>query len=505
MSAPNKFPILTPEEAAELIKNGSTIGFSGFTAAGSAKIIPRALAKRAKTLHSQNKEFKVRVLAGASTCDSLDGALAEANAISLRLGYQSNKAMRNKINNEDIDFVDLHLSDIQQQVKSGALGKIDFAVVEATNITNDGKVYLSSSIGASPTYLECADKILIEINSFHSPRLREMTDIFSISTPPNRGTIPIFSPLDKIGKPYAVTDPNKIAGIVYNNKPDETSSFSKPNEICAKISLNVVNFLLNELKNGNIPKEFLPIQSGVGNIGNAVIKGIGEHPDIPPFFMYTEVFQDSLVNEMEKGHLLGASTSALTISTENLKKIYSNMDYFVPRLVLRPQEISNSPIVAHQLGLISINTALEADIYGNINSTHICGTKLMNGIGGSGDFERNAYLSIFVCPSITKNGGISTIVPMCTHVDSSEHSVHVLITEQGIANLRGLPPLARANAIIKNCVHPAYRDYMYNYITSAPKGHIRHNLSSCFELHKNLIEQGTMLPNIKTGKAINNL
>jgi propionyl-CoA:succinyl-CoA transferase len=497
MSSSNKYTKLTPEEAAELIPNGSTIGFSGFTAAGSAKVIPRALAEKAKKLHSQNKEFKVRVLAGASTSSSLDGALAEADAVSLRLGYQSSKAMRNKINDETLEFIDIHLSHIQQQVKSGALGKVDFAVIEATDITDDGKVYFSTSVGASPTYLECSDKILIEINRFHSLRLREMTDIVSVPLPPNRETIPIFNPLDKIGKPYAVIDSDKVAGIVYNDEPDETSSFSKPDEICAKISLNVVNFLLNELKKGNIPKEFLPIQSGVGNIGNAVMKGIGEHPDIPPFSMYTEVFQDSLVEELEKGNLLGASTSALTISTENLKKIYSSMDYFAPRLVLRPQEISNNPIVARQLGLIAINTALEADIYGNINSTHVCGTKLMNGIGGSGDFERNAFLSIFVCPSIAKGGKISAIVPMCTHIDSSEHSVQVLVTEQGTADLRGLPPLKRAHTIIENCVHPAYRDYMYNYLSSSPKGHIRHNLLTCFELHRNLMEQGAMLPDIK--------
>ena len=494
MSGLSKYPTLTPEEAAELIPNGSTIGFSGFTSAGSAKIVPRAIAARAKDLHFQNNEYKIRVLAGASTCNSLDGVLAEADAVSMRLGYQSSKAMRNKINDESIDFIDIHLSHIQQQVKSGVLGKVNFAVIEATEITPDGKVYLSTSIGASPTYLECAEKVIIELNEYHSPRLREMADIVIVKPPPNRETIPIFNPLTKIGTPYAEVDPKKVIGIVLNNEPDETTKFSLPDETSNKISKNVVAFLLNELKMGHIPKEFLPIQSGVGNIGNAVMQGIGEHPDIPPFMMYTEVFQDSLVQLMENGDILGASTSALTVTAENLKRIYSNMDFFAPRLVLRPQEISNSPIVARQLGVIAINTALEADIYGNVNSTHVCGTKLMNGIGGSADFERNAYLSIFVCPSIAKDGKISTIVPMCTHIDSNEHSVQVLITEQGTADLRGLSPQQRARVIIKNCVHPTYQDYMYHYLETCPKAHIRHNLSTCFDLHKNLMEHGSMLP-----------
>jgi len=497
MSKVGKFPKMSAEEAAHMIFNGATVGFSGFTSAGSAKVVPRALAKKAKELHSQNKEFQIRVLAGASTSNSLDGALAEADAVSMRLGYQSAKAMRNKINDETIQFQDIHLSHLQQKVQSGSLGKMDFAVIEATEVTSDGRVYLSTSIGASPTYLKCADKVILEINEFNSPRLREMTDIITVKNPPNRETIPIFNPLSKIGKQYATVDPNKIIGIVYNNEPDESSSFSPPCETSTRIGNHVVEFLLDEIRTGHIPKEFLPIQSGVGNIGNAVMEGLGSNDDIPPFMMYTEVLQDSLVPIMEKGKLLGASTCALTITTENLKKIYSNMDYFAPRIVLRPQEISNNPIVARQLGVIAINTALELDIYGNVNSSHVGGTKLMNGIGGSGDFERNAHLSIFVCPSIAKQGKISTIVPMCTHVDSNEHSIQVIITEYGVADLRRLSPNQRAKVIIDNCAHPAYRDYLHNYISTSAKGHIRHNLATCFDMHQNLMKHGAMLPDLK--------
>lgn len=113
------------------------------------------------------------------------------------------------------------------------------------------------------------------------------------------------------------------------------------------------------------------------------------------------------------------------------------MDYFASRIVLRPQEISitgNHP----SSGRHRSERRPEFDIYGHANSTHVAGVDLMNGIGGSGDFERNAYLSIFMAPSIAKEGKISTVVPMCSHVDHSEHSVKVIITEQGIADLRGL-------------------------------------------------------------------
>jgi acyl-CoA hydrolase len=212
--------------------------------------------------------------------------------------------------------------------------------------------------------------------------------------------------------------------------------------------------------------------------------------------MYSEVFQDSLVELMERGKLLGASATSLTVTDENIRKIYDNIGFFAERIVLRPQELSNNPGVVRRLGVISMNTALEVDVYGHVNSTHVAGTKMMNGIGGSGDFTRNAYVSMFMCPSIAKGGKISTIVPMVSHCDHNEHSVQVIVTEQGLADLRGLGPMQRARMIIDNCAHPAYRDYLHKYLDNAPAGHIRHDLSRCFELHNNLTEQGAMLPDL---------
>ena len=180
-------------------------------------------------------------------------------------------------------------------------------------------------------------------------------------------------------------------------------------------------------------------------------------------------------------------------SPAEIEKVYADMDFFTPRIVLRPQELSNNPGVVRRLGAIAINTAIEVDIYGHGNSTHVCGTQLMNGVGGSGDFLRNAYISIFVCPSIAKDGAISAIVPMCSHVDHNEHTLQIIVTEQGLADLRGLGPMQRAKAIIDNCAHPMYRDYLHNYIENAPGGHERHDLDKCFELHRNFLATGKML------------
>ncbi len=496
MSISNGFARLTADEAAAMIGHGSTIGFSGFTPAGAAKAVPLALAKRAKAMHAAGQEMQVRVLTGASTGKCLDEALAEADAISWRAPYQSSKALRTRINNQTAKFVDMHLSHVPQMVEFGFFGHINFAIVEAIDVTMDGRVYLSTSVGATPSYLRHADKVIVEINRHHSKRLWEMHDIAILPKPPYRNPIPIPHPLARMGTPFAVVDPSKILGIVETDSPDGVAPFDEPDDASQRIATHVVKFLTQELHAGRIPADFLPLQSGVGNVANAVMAGLGACDEVPPFYMYSEVFQDALVDLMANGRLLGASTTSLTLSEPQLQRVYGDMNHFASRIVLRPQELSNNPGVIRRLGVISINTALEADIYGNVNSTHVCGTSVMNGVGGSGDFTRNAYMSIYVCPSVAKGGKISAIVPMVTHVDHNEHSVQIMVTEHGLADLRGLGPIERAHVIIQQCAHPAYREYLLKYLTESPMGHIRHDLTKCFELHRNLIAHGSMLPDV---------
>ncbi|MGP2469374.1 succinate CoA transferase [Yersinia sp. 2540 StPb PI] len=485
--------IMSADEAAECIEHGHMVVFSGFTPAGAPKALPAAIARRAIAHHQQQKDFQIRLLTGASISAKADDEMAEADAIAWRAPYQTASLLREKINLGAVSFVDLHLSEVAQMVNYGFFGDIDVAVIEASAITADGKVYLSSGIGNAPIFLHKAKKIIIELNHYHSPRVAELADIIMLGAPPRRNTLPIYHTLDKVGQPYVQVDPSKIFAIVETELPDAGNSLDSANPLCEKIADNVVSFLLNELKLGRIPPEFLPLQSGVGNINNAVMKRLGENPDIPPFMMYSEVLQESVVQLLETEKVMGVSASSLTVSPASLKKIYDNMDFFSTRIVLRPQEISNNPEIIRRLGVIALNVGLEFDIYGHANSTHVAGTELVNGIGGSADFERNAYLSIFMAPSIVKGGKVSTIVPMCTHVDHSEHSVKVIVTEQGVADLRGLSPMQRATTIINNCAHPMYRDYLHRYLAQAKGGHLHHNLAQAFQLHQNLFEFGSML------------
>jgi succinate CoA transferase len=490
------FPKLSAEEAAELIGHDSMVAFSGFTPAGAAKAVPLALAQRARTLHARGQPFQIRVLTGASTGRSLDDALAEADAIRWRAPYQSSPALRERINDGRVAFVDMHLSHVPQSVLFGFFGKIDFAVIEASRVTSDGRVYLTTSVGASPTFLQAADKVIIELNRGASAKISEMADIVIPKPPPFRPALDLDYPLQRIGKTFVRVDPEKIIGIVETNAPDELTELAGPNATSSAIARHVVHFLLEEMASGRIPPDMLPIQAGVGNVANAVLAGLGKHPDIPELMMYTEVFQSSAFELMTQEKISGASTTALVLTPAEMADLIDEIGYYAPRIVLRPQEISNNPAVVRQIGVIAINTALEFDLYGHVNSTHVMGCSMVNGIGGSGDFARNAYLSIFMCPSTAKEGVISTVVPMCPHVDHNEHSVNVVVTEQGLADLRGLAPNDRAELIIERCAHPHYREYLHKYIRSAGPGHIRHDLGRCFELHQNLQRYGSMLPDL---------
>ena len=246
------------------------------------------------------------------------------------------------------------------------------------------------------------------------------------------------------------------------------------------------------MKAGRIPPQFLPIQSGVGATGNAVLAAMGKNHHIPSFEVYSEVVQDAAIDLIERGLVKAASATAMTVTNEALHHVYDNIDFFAKHLVIRQSEIANSPEVIRRLGSIAINTAIECDIYGNENSSHICASRLMNGIGGSCDYERNGYVSIFTTPSTAKDGKSSAIVPFCSHIDSTEHDVDVIVTEQGVADLRGKGPLHRAHEIIENCAHPDYRPLLREYLRIAEKGHTPHNLRAAFAMHDTFERKGDM-------------
>ena len=483
---------ITAEEAATYVKHDDNVGFSGFTPAGCPKVIPEAIARRAEQEHKEGRPFKIGMFTGASTGDHLDGALARAEAVKFRTPYQSNKDMRTLLNAHGAEYFDMHLSELAQSLRYGFLGRVDVAIVEAVDVTEDGEIVPAEGVGILPTICRMADKILIELNRFHPKELRGIHDIYEPEDPPRRREIPVYKPSDRIGQPFVKVDPKKIVGVVETNREPDGSKFAPLDDVTLAIGRNVSDFLVGEMKAGRLPKSFLPLQSGVGNVANAVLGCMGENEAIPPFTVYTEVIQDAVIKLMDQGRVTFASGCSLSVSHEALREIYARLDFFKDKLLLRPQEISNNPEVVRRLGVITINTALEADIFGNVNSTHVLGTKMMNGIGGSGDFTRSGYVSIFTTPSTAKDGKISSFVPMVSHMDHSEHSVKVIISEYGVADLRGKSPVQRAREIIERCAHPEYRPLLHAYLDRGVKGHTPQSLDACFAFHRAFIETGDM-------------
>ncbi len=486
---------MTAAEAAALIKNGENIALSGFTPSGAAKAVTKELAKIAEAEHAAGREFQVGIFTGASTGQSTDGDLANAKAIRYRAPYTTNPDFRKHVNMGEIAYNDIHLSQMAQELRYGFMGQVDWAILEVCDFEECGdtcRAYLTSAGGISPTAARLAKHVILEHNTFHSTGAKFLHDVYELQDPPLRQPIPLTGVGDRIGKPYVEIDAKKIVGVVECNIPDEARAFKDLDPVTTQIGMNVAEFLVGDMRRGIIPQSFLPLQSGVGSTANAILAALSQDKNVPDFNIFTEVLQDAVVDMMLEGRVKDASTCSLTVTNESLMKVYDNIDYFKNHLTLRQSEISNSPELIRRLGVIAINTALEVDIYGNANSTHISGTKMMNGIGGSGDFERNAYISIFTCPSVAKGGLISSVVPFVSHQDHSEHDVNIIVTEQGVADLRGKSPMQRAECIIENCAHPDYRQLLWDYLKIAKGGHTKHCLPAAFAMHDTLSRKGDM-------------
>lgn len=488
-----RYKILTAEEAAAMVSHGECVGFSGFANAGSPKVLPRAMAAHARREHEAGRPWRIELMTGATTSTLVAGCLAGEDALERMMPYQSSPETRRAANNGSMHYIDAHVSLMAQQMRYGHLPRIRTAVVEVCDVTDEGELTLTTSEGNTPTFCQVAERIILELNSYHDPRqLRCLHDIYLPTDPPHRRFIPLNNLDDRIGTPTLKVDPEKIVGVVLTHEPDDIAPFKELSAVTEQIGENMVRFLEKEYTEGRIPPEGLPLQSGVGNVANAVLASVGNSTIIPPFKMHTEVLQDTVIDLMKRGRCLFSASCCLHVCDEVLLEIYRNFDFYRDKILLRPQEVSNNPAIARRIGLICMNTALEVDIFGNVNSTHILGTHIMNGIGGSGDFARSAAYTIFSCPSIAKGGAISAVVPMVSHTDHTEHDVHIIITEQGVADLRGKSPRERAETIIENCAHPDYRPLLRRYLALTPSGHTPHCLSKAFCFHTAYRETGDM-------------
>jgi acetyl-CoA hydrolase len=500
--------IMKPEETIKFFREAGVgsrsvnVGWSGFTPVGYPKVVPITLADYVENNHLQGK-WKFNLFVGASVGAETEDRWATLDMIDRRWPYQTGKNIGKGINSGKIKFGDKHLSMFPQDLKYGFYtkddgGKLDIAVIEASAITEDGNIILTGSVGASPEIIDVADKIIVEINT-GLPSFEGMHDIVVSDLPPYRKIIPITDLRQRCGTPWVPTDKNKIVAIVESKLPDNGRALRGTDDVAQAIADNIIDFFQTEVKAGRLPKNLLPLQSGVGSIANAVVGGLVTSP-FENLTVYTEVLQDTFLPFLDSGKCKYINCTSLSLSNEGFEEWWQKFDKYKEMVMMRPQQISNNPEVIRRLGVIGMNTPVEFDMYAHANSTNVGGTRMLNGLGGSGDFIRNSFISIMHAPSVrpSKNDpfGISGVVPKVPHVDHTEHDLDVVVTEQGLADVRGLAPKDRARVIIEKTAHPAYRDYLLDYLERAEKAtgyaHQPQILDEAYKLYTSLQENGTM-------------
>ena len=461
--------VMPPEEAVKIVKNGETLAISGFTKSGEPKTFLPALAKH---FAATNPNAKVNLFSGASLSDEVEDPLSPF--IKSRGPYMSSGASRRLIHAGKMDFMDVHLSVFARNLMYGFYGDIDTAVVEVSRIRPDGSVVLTNSVGISTEALLKAKKIILEINTV-CPDYTGFHDIVAPSVHPSiHWPVPITNVIDRVGKPYVEIDTSKVAAVVESRQPDYPVPFKETSDVDKKIAQNVIEYLLFLREKFNWAKRLPPIQSGVGNIANAVVGELYNSP-FQRIRFWTEVFQDGMLRFVEdEDKFEAASATAISLSTQGLREFNRIFSRCRNRLVLRPMWLSNLAELITRLFVIAMNTPVEVDIYGHANSTHVDGSRIINGIGGSGDFLRNAYVSIIHTPStrVLKDGRtVSCVMPYVRHIDHTEHDIKCIVTEQGYAiNTEIRSGKGRAKEIIERCAHPYFRPLLYDYLKVAGGG-----------------------------------
>ncbi|PSP82287.1 acetyl-CoA hydrolase [Halobacteriales archaeon QS_1_68_17] len=469
-------PRRSAREAAALIPPDATVAVSGFGGVGYPKAVPRALA-------AGDRDLSLSVVSGGGVGEEIDTRLVEAGAVERRYPFQADRTMREAVNSGRVAFHDVHVSRMGDETVLEQLFSIDVAVVEAVAVGRDWLIP-STSIGPTPAYVAAADELIVEVNRAQPLALGQMHDVYRRSPPPRRGSIPLSYPGERIGTERIEFDPGALAAVVESDSRDSPYEFREPTGKDEAIAANLAAFLADEVERNRFLRDRLCLQFGVGSLGNAVIRALREtaFPERDVVY-FGEVIQDGLLDLLAEGVVDVASATSLALSDAGQDRLFDNVESYADRTVLRPVDVSNNPDLVSRFGVVGVNSAVDVDVYGHVNSTHIGGTRLVNGIGGSGDFARNAMISVVALPSVTSGGDVSRIVPFARHVDHTEHDVDILITEHGIADLRGRSPRERAAAVVEQCADPAFGPALESYLQRAGEGdgHVGHDFETAFD------------------------
>ncbi|KYH24564.1 hypothetical protein HAPAU_35470 [Halalkalicoccus paucihalophilus] len=467
-------PITTADEAASVIDDGMTVAISGFGSVGYPKVVPPAL----------DGHESLTILSAGSVGGEIDETLVNSETINRRAHFQSRPAIRDAINAGEIAFFDRHVSQFGDELRFGGGFNVDVAIIEAVS-AGENWFIASTSIGHAPSIVQAADRLILEVNHAQPIALKTIHDVYERASPPHREPIPIDGPTDRIGDARIEFDPDALEAVVETDTADDPYTFRTPTPIDQAIAANLGSFLESEIQSNSMFSSAVSLQFGVGSLGNALMGALTEIEFGDRTVVYFgEVFQDGLLDMLDSGQLAGASATSLALSQTGQKRFFDAIDQYATDVVLRPADISNNPILIERFGVVGVNSAIEVDCYGNANATHIGGTHMINGIGGGGDFVRNSRLSIIALPSTAADGAVSRVVPMTPHVDHTEHDVSVVVTEHGVADLRGCSPRERATKII-SIADPSFQNDLeaYRHRAVNANGQTPHDLETVFDWH----------------------
>ena len=489
--------VTSAEEAVKAIGPGDTVAVSGFASAGTPKAVIPALADRIHAARAAGANFTIDLLTGASVSTETERMLTEIDGIALRMPYQAESTARQKINQGRMDYVDIHLSHVAQQVWEGYYGVVNVAVVEVSGITETGELIPSASVGNNKTWLDVAEKVILEVNSWVPDAMDGIHDIYyGTALPPHRRPIELTDVEDRIGQPHYRVDPAKVVAVVETNAPDSASALTAPDAVSEAIAAHVLDFFDHEVRRGRLPENtLLPLQAGVGNVANAVLGGLDRGP-YRGLTCYSEVIQDGMLHLIKHGTVRFASATALALSEAGIEELTSNIDFYRQHIRLRPQENQQPPRGGPPIG----NHRDERDAGGRRLRE-----RQFDARDGHQDHERHRRIRGLRAQRVPVD------VPQPVHseergdfVDRPDdparrpHRARHPGTghRAGPADLRGLSPRRRARVIIERCAHPEFRPLLTDYVeratATAGAGQTPHLLGEAFSFHQRYLESGSM-------------
>ena len=470
-------------EAASLVTFGMTVAVGGYTSCGYPKTVIRALADR----KTAGEDLWLNIISGANN-GFVDTILAEQEIIRYRAPMIESKVLASQVNKGQVRYCEQQMNKMPRLLKTEAFGHIDVAIVEALAVYEDGSLVPTNAVGMMPNLIAMADRVIVEINTAMPLEMEGMHDIFL----PEGGPVPLTSCDERIGQKTVPCPVEKIAAIVASDILDEVAELAPVKPAQKAVSDNLLNFLELEMKKQG-KTTLPPIQTGFGNLAAEIVTGLGES-SFRDLEFFGGVAQEANIRLVKDGKARAITCGSVKCSEPVLQWLWEE-EKVREKVIFRNGEVTNSSEVIARLGPVTLTSGIEMDIYGNVNSSHISGSRVVNGLGGGANFAQNGSLSVMMIVSENKGGAISTIVPMVSHQDISEHDIDVVVTEHGVADLRGLSDVDRANAIIENC-SGLYKEQLKDYLKRAVEttgGHHPVLLDEAFSWHRALKEQGTML------------